>query len=66
MRINAHIKFLDNNETYLNLYTTPCENGYDAILESIHSLISLLEIGNHKFDDNVIETLNHRLQELKS
>lgn len=64
MSIRVQIKFLENNKDYLNLYTQSNENGFDAILEAIHSLISLLDISNHRFDEDVIARLSDRVLEL--
>ncbi|MGC2661771.1 MAG: hypothetical protein WA324_27755 [Bryobacteraceae bacterium] len=61
MSIRVQIKFLENNKDYLNLYTQSSENGFDEILEAIHSLISLLDIGNQKFDTDVVESLAKRV-----
>ena len=66
MSIRVQIKFLENNKDYLNLYTQSSENGFDAILEAIHSLISLLDISNHRFDEDVIARLSDRVLELEA
>ncbi len=66
MGIRAKIKFIDNEETYLNLYTSAHHYGYDVVLEAIFSLLSLLDMGTHRFDADVIDSLCKRAQELKS
>lgn len=65
MTIRAKIEFLKCGSTYFTIHTSPQTEDYDVILESIWSLLSLLEVGNHKFDADVIELLTKRLEVMK-
>lgn len=65
MSFQALITFLDNDEEYLKIHTRPEVEAYNMVLNSISDLLSLLNTCNHKFDDDVINRLQFRMEELR-
>lgn len=60
------IEIQEHDETYLTIQGSLHQEPYDAVLETLWSLLALLAFGAHKFDDAVIDRLLTRIQEFKS
>ena len=65
MSYEATINFTFEDSHYLTIKSSYCCDSYDVTLSCIYSLIALLELGNHKFDDDVIDYLKTRIEELR-
>lgn len=65
MSFQSIIKFNQHSETYLTIQSGYVENAYDMVLSSVYSLLALLDFGEHRFDDEVIDHLKMRVEELR-
>lgn len=65
MSFQAIINFNHVGENYLTVQTTYEEYAHDMVLETLHSCISLLYLCEHKFDDDTIDKIIRRIEELR-
>jgi len=65
MSFQAKIDFTHDGNPYLTILSEYSEYAQDVILSAIYNLINLLEIGDHKFDDNIIDHLKNRFDEMR-
>ncbi len=66
MSYQSIIKFTHCSDTYLTIQSTYTEYAHDMVISSIYSLLALLDFSDHKFDDDVIDHLKMRVEELRS
>lgn len=62
---NARVEFREMDDVYLTIETPYHENPHDMVLSAILNLLYLIMLGDHKFDDEVIDRLQHRIDELR-
>ncbi len=62
MSFQSTISFVHNGEKYLTVTSGPSEFAHDMVISSICSLIALLDMGDHKFDDDLIDNLQARIE----
>jgi len=65
MNFQAVIKFHQNGESYFSIQTTHHETAHDMLVDCVFSMLFLLQMGDHKFDDDVIDHLKKRVEELR-
>ncbi len=65
MSFQAQIRFLENDEVYLTVQTHPEEPSFDMVLDVIFSSLALLIMGDHKFDDEIVDRLIRRVEEIR-
>lgn len=65
MSFQATVKFKEDNETYLTLTTNHKEYAHDMVIDAIFNMMALLCMGDHKFDDDVIDHIIRRAEELR-
>ena len=66
MSFQSIIKFYHEGHNYLTVQSNHSEYAYDMVLSSIYSLLALLDFSDHKFDDDVIDHLIRRVEELRN
>ncbi len=66
MSYNAIITFHDCGDDYLTITSPYRENPQDMVISSIYNLLSLLDFGDNKFEDDVIDHLKMRIEELRN
>lgn len=65
MSFQATVKFKEDNETYLTLTTNYKEYAYEMVIDAIYNMLTLLYREDHKFDDDFIDHLKMRVEELR-
>jgi len=55
MSFQAIIKFSHEGSEYLTVQSSCSENAHDMIISSLHSLLALLDLSDHRFDDDLID-----------
>lgn len=66
MSFQSLIKFQECGDTYLTIQSSPTEHAYDMVIQSIYSMLALLYFSDHRFDDDVIDHLKLRVEELRN
>jgi len=66
MNFQSTIHFNNNGEEYLTITSSPSEYAHDMVLSSIYSLLALLDFSEHRFDNEVIDHLKMRVEQLRS
>jgi hypothetical protein len=65
MSFQSITTFNKGDETYFTISSEHKEYFHDMVLCTINNLLAILEFSNHKFDDEVVEHLKMRLEELR-
>lgn len=65
MSFQSIIKFQECGDTYITMQSSPTEHAYDMVIQSIYSLLALLDFSDHRFDDDVIDHLKLRVEDLR-
>ncbi len=65
MSFQSIIKFENCGETYLTIQSHHTDHAYDMVISSIYSLLAILDFSENKFDDDVIDCLKMRVEELR-
>jgi len=65
MSFQAIIKFSHEGNEYLTVQSSFSEYAHDMVISSIYSLLALLDFSDHKFDDDLIDHLKMRVEELR-
>lgn len=66
MMFQSIITFTNNENTYLTVNSESVEYAHDMVLSSICILLSLLEFGDNKFDDDVIDHIKNRVEKFRN
>ena len=66
MSFQAIIKFSHEGSEYLTVQSAFSEYAHSMVISSIYSLLALLEFSDHKFDDDLIDHLKMRVEELRN
>jgi hypothetical protein len=66
MEYQSIIKFLHEGNEYFTVQSSCTEYAHDMVISSIYSLLNLLDYSDHEFDDNLIDHLKSRIEELRN
>lgn len=65
MNFQSIVKFYLEDENYLTIQSEYKEEAYAMVLSTVYALLAMLYFGNHKFDDDVIDHLLRKVEELR-
>lgn len=65
MSFQSIIKFSHEGNEYLTVQSSFCEEAHDMVISSIYSLLALLDFSEHRFDDDLIDHMIRRVEELR-
>lgn len=66
MSFHSTIHFNNNGEEYLTITSSPSEYVHEVVVSSIYSLLALLEFSEHRLNNEVIDHLKMRVEQLGS
>ena len=66
MSFQSTIKFSHEGNPYLTITSDYREYAHDMVLSSIYSLLALLDFSDKKIDDDIIDHLKMRVEELRN
>jgi hypothetical protein len=66
MSFQSIIKFQHEGNEYLTVQSSYSKYAHDMVISSIYSLLALLDFSNHRFDDDLIDHLKMRVEELRN
>ncbi len=65
MSFQSTVKFYHGGNNYLTVQSNHTEHAHDMVLSTIYSLLALLDFSLQTFDDDVIDHLKMRVEELR-
>lgn len=65
MSYQTTIEFTYDSNHLFTIHSPYREYSHDVIISSLHTLISVLEFSSQKFDEDYIDQLKNRLEDLK-
>jgi len=66
MSYQSIIKFTVDGDPYLTIQSRYTEHAHDMVISSIYSLLAILDFSDKGFDDQVIDHLKMRVEELRN
>jgi len=65
MSFQSIIKFSHEGNEYLTVQSSYAQYAHDMVISSIYSLLALLDFSEHRFDDDLIDHMIRRVDELR-
>lgn len=62
---SSRIEFLENSQTYFTIETKSHNKAHYMVIDAIFNLMAILSMGDQCFDDEIIDRLKFRIEELR-